>query len=616
MVAGLTATLLPAACDATPFVANMTLGPLGIDYVHIHMCLLSGMPLVSFLLVIVWLATLFYLLGSTADGYFSPTLASLSDRLGVPHDVAGVTFLAFGNGAPDVFSAIAAYNSNVSETGVNELLGGAMFISTVVVGGVAAIGPVKVQQWAFLRDMGALLASLLLFLLLASSNNGDDVERTAVSALMFLGMYGIYVGSVVLSAFVASYNEDEANVPDSKWTDQTNMMIAAFWHALSPKGNDARRMRRMEHQGHHYAFIPTSEAESNADQVGGGKQVAFTEAHPSSRCELTGPRFSSRVYTDYFGLKERDLLSSPLIANGELDLATDGDRMVRKWQQHMRWRWRLRRHVARRFTSDEPFLVKIVSIPQSAFDFLRDITVPLLDQESWSRLKACLSPITVPILVAAVSGYTNVDICRGRFLYRVPVWQSIVVVGGCASAIMSFVTHRLHAPQSLLASSVLLCLAFVACVCWIYAVANELMALLAAVGYITHASNSLLGLTVLAWGNSIGDLITDVSVARAGFPQMAMAGCIGGPVCNILLGLGLPMAFAFVSGRNESFALDAHAWISIVFLFVSLTSTLLVFGHNAYSCPAWYGKVLVVYYCIYSLLNLVVAVGMGPTNEN
>ena len=97
--------------------------------------------------------------------------------------------------------------------------------------------------------------------------------------------------------------------------------------------------------------------------------------------------------------------------------------------------------------------------------------------------------------------------------------------------------------------------------------ANELMALLAAVGYITHASNSLLGLTVLAWGNSLGDFITNVSVARAGFPQMAIAGYFSGPVFNILLGLGLPMVFAVVSGRSEDLPLDAHAKISLVLLF-------------------------------------------------
>ncbi|KAG1704084.1 hypothetical protein DVH05_006097 [Phytophthora capsici] len=601
------AAVLPAACDVSPFVTNMTLGPLEIDYVHIHYCLLADLPLLSFSLLFLWLASLFYFLGSTADGYFSPTLASLSDRLRVPHDVAGVTFLAFGNGAPDVFSAIAAYSSGVGEAGVNELLGGAMFISTVVVGGVAVASTVKVQRWAFLRDVGALIASLVLFLLLTMSSSEGDLGATAVAALMFLAMYGIYVGSVVLPACVARYRTAGDEIHDAKLTGKASLMISAFWHVLSPRGKNVKRMEQPEHR---YAFITRSEAgvdgDSTAHENGTEKSLESKEFEMSSPFGLVGPRFSSRVFDDHFDIEEEDTLSSPLIANDERD--TDDDKQsIPEWQQHLRCRWRLKRRVIGIFRSDKPLMIKVLSTPQAALVFLRDITVPLFDDESWSRPKACLSPVTVPLLVAFTSGYANVDICGGRYPHRVPLWQALVLVGGCISGVISFSTHRSHAPRSLKSSSLLLSLAFVACVCWIYAVATELMALLVAVGYITHASNSLLGLTVLAWGNSVGDFITDVSVARAGFPQMAIAGCFGGPVFNILLGLGLPMAFAFISGRSESLSLDIHAWVSVGFLSVSLVSSLLVFRHYNYRCPVWYGKALMAYYFIYSLLNVVVA---------
>uniref|UniRef100_A0AAV1TM55 Sodium/calcium exchanger membrane region domain-containing protein n=1 Tax=Peronospora matthiolae TaxID=2874970 RepID=A0AAV1TM55_9STRA len=608
--------MLPAACHDNPFVANMTLGPLAIDYVHIHYCYLSGLPFLSFVLLIVWLAALFYFLGSTADGYFSPTLASLSDRLGLPHDVAGVTFLAFGNGAPDVFSAIAAYSSGVRETGVNELLGGAMFISTVVVGGVALTSAVEVQRGAFLRDVGALVASLLLFLLLAVCRNRDDMWSTAVSAVTLLALYGIYVGSVVISAFVARYNAARDTGGSAKMAGGSSLMIAAFWHALSPRGNDAKGVKRFGQRGHNDAFVMGSEGdidvENTADGDGEGRQQELKKLGVSPIREVAGPRFSSRVYNDHFDVEENDALSSPLIAESERDTDNDSKQVLPKWQQHMRLRWRLKRRVIRIFMSNEPLVIKVLCIPQAALVLLRDVTIPLFDNESWSCSKACLSPITVPLLVAATSGYTNIDISGGRFSYRVPLWQVLVIVGSFVSGIVALYTHRSHAPRSFKLSSLLLSLAFVACVCWIYAVANELMALLAAVGYITHISNSLLGLTVLAWGNSVGDLITDVSVARAGFSQMAIAGCFAGPVFNILLGLGLPMVLAFVSGRSEILSLDAHARISLVFLFVSLTSTLVVFGHYKYHCPAWYGKLLIAYYCVYSLINLVVAVRVGP----
>jgi Ca2+/Na+ antiporter len=412
---------------------------------------------------------------------------------------------------------------------------------------------------------------------------------------------------------MARYRAAGDEIREAKQSGKTSLMISAFWHALSPRGNDAKRVQRTEQQEHRYAFI-TRPLDGTADSVADGSEGSdeAKSIEMSSPGEPAGLRFSSRVFDDHFDVEEEDSLSSPLIADDERALDGEDDRgEIPEWQQHLRWRWRLKRRVIRVFTSNEPLYAKVLCIPQATLVLARDITVPLFDDESWSRPKACLSPITVPLLVALTSGYDHVDICSGRYPYHVSLWQALVVVGGCVSGVTSFVTHRSHAPRSLKASSLLLSLAFVACVSWIYAVANELMALLVAVGYITHASNSLLGLTVLAWGNSVGDFITDVSVARAGFPQMAIAGCYGGPVFNILLGLGLPMAYPFVSGRSEELSLDVHAWISLSFLFVSLTTSMLVFRHYKYRCPPWYGKLLMVYYFIYSLLNLAVAFQVG-----
>ncbi|KAL2925818.1 Cation/calcium exchanger 5 [Bienertia sinuspersici] len=78
--------------------------------------------------------------------------------------------------------------------------------------------------------------------------------------------------------------------------------------------------------------------------------------------------------------------------------------------------------------------------------------------------------------------------------------------------------------------------AFVMSVFWISNVAGELLNCLAALGKILNLPPTILGLTVLAWGNSVGDLVADVAVAKAGQPALAMAGCFAGPMFNMLIG--------------------------------------------------------------------------------
>ena len=52
-----------------------------------------------------------YNLASTADEYLSPALEHIVVRFSISESLAGVTFLAFGNGAPEVFSSIATARS-------------------------------------------------------------------------------------------------------------------------------------------------------------------------------------------------------------------------------------------------------------------------------------------------------------------------------------------------------------------------------------------------------------------------------------------------------------------------------------------------------------------------
>jgi Ca2+/Na+ antiporter len=205
-----------------------------------------------------FLILLLYLLGDTADSFFCDTLETIVADTKIPPNVAGVTFLAFGNGSPDVFSAIAAFSgpSHQNKIGLQGLIGAGIFVTTVVVGklfyleeiqtssirtsvfidgqillvdfpgAVAVTTPSKLHRLPFTRDILCYLAALtflgvlcfdgsvttrsflplfLHFLLHArwSLVSPCSLARyrlsqvTLVDAIIFIVFYGVYV-SVVL----------------------------------------------------------------------------------------------------------------------------------------------------------------------------------------------------------------------------------------------------------------------------------------------------------------------------------------------------------------------------------------------------------------------------------
>ena len=99
------------------------------SYVTLWHCTMDG-GWGWFLPLSAWLVVLIYALGTTADVFLIPQLTYLSTLLNLSPDVAGVTLLALGNGAPDVFTGIAV------ATQPGETLDFSLLLSDIVGGSV------------------------------------------------------------------------------------------------------------------------------------------------------------------------------------------------------------------------------------------------------------------------------------------------------------------------------------------------------------------------------------------------------------------------------------------------------------------------------------------------
>lgn len=69
--------------------------------------------------------------------------------------------------------------------------------------------------------------------------------------------------------------------------------------------------------------------------------------------------------------------------------------------------------------------------------------------------------------------------------------------------------------------------------------ANLIVDILTLLDIISGISVAFLGLTLLSWGNSVGDALASISISKKGFGEMAITGCVAGPVFNLMFGMGL-----------------------------------------------------------------------------
>ena len=181
---------------------------------------------------------LMYNLASTADVYLSPSLEYITLRFGLSESLAGVTLLAFGNGAPDVFSAIAASlsgsdtdisgseSSEAEILSISSLVGSAIFISSIVTALAVSVAKpdkkIKVTPVFFIRDLIfeiLCMFYLLLILLVLKKVN-------IYIAVGFIVIYLVYVVLVV----VQSKKPDAEESPEEQ---KKNMEAAKLIHDLN-----------------------------------------------------------------------------------------------------------------------------------------------------------------------------------------------------------------------------------------------------------------------------------------------------------------------------------------------------------------------------------------------
>eukprot|EP01022_Parablepharisma_sp_SALTPOND_P001211 TRINITY_DN105852_c2_g1_i1.p1 TRINITY_DN105852_c2_g1~~TRINITY_DN105852_c2_g1_i1.p1 ORF type:complete len:614 (+),score=8.66 TRINITY_DN105852_c2_g1_i1:158-1999(+) len=474
------------ACDFINDHLDVCVGRSIINFRIVYFCLLQKNLLAAIPLGMLLITFLFYLIGNTAEQYLTPALSKLSQFLRFTEHLAGLTFLALGNGFADFITSVAVIG--LGKPGIymaaSTLVGGSVLngflISPMVV--MLSKRPVRLRANKFGRDLFLLMSSqAVLFVYLL---NGDIHWHFS---LAFPILYIIYVGTCV-------YQERAKTA--KKAINESNQ------HRLSTEFEKE------------YAAACT-EAEARGVEVVRKERESFVRY---STINL------STLIESYVGSPP----PSPELRQRVFKVSGNLARSIknRLWMNNTKRKVRVVEAAHRAMTGLEYVLHHAVSVPCT---FIRNITIPPCDEEDWSRLRASVFPLPAFFVI-----------CLFFELFPHTFFADItfIIIAFCCLvlSLIIYCTTSVSRPPAILPFFTFM--SFVMSAVWLWGFAKLVIDVLEVVGIAADLPLEFLAITFLSLGNGMSFLTTAVSLARMGYSEMALTGCVSVSLFSILLSFG------------------------------------------------------------------------------
>jgi sodium/potassium/calcium exchanger 6 len=505
-------------------------------YLKFNYCNMAGAEAVSFIIMLIWLFLILSVLASTADNFLVPQLETLSEYLKLSPEVAGLTLLAFGNGAPDIFAAKSALNGGNSDFPLLlcDLLGGSVFISTVVLGSVCIVANKnlgsgwQIDKVTFWRDYIFYIVALCSILICASNGSISKTEP-----LVFVSLYVLYIVFAVSTSVWANRNkEDAGDLGDEEaGVDKKEALLAEGSLSTSLQGGN------------------TSDDEDE------GEVMMGLDWDPEAS------KLDKAFYVFEFPFSFLRWISIP-----------GADKQ-----------WNRRRRIWTAVAIPFSLLMIMFDSPWNDGNNFNYMTFLRTGQPNWGGSDGKGHHETSVFTNAPPAWGGDIDIhstyplaFHQAHFSGAPMTPVIFAVGAAAGLLCYFCTTDDALPSFY---PLIVIIAFLSTVMWLDVIAGELVAVIQGFGLIMNISTSILGLTVIAIGNSVGDLVADCAVAKKE-PKMGVAACFGSPMIMNILGTGF--ATLWYLGSNPTATevmtpLNAQARIAYIFLFLSLGSSAIIF---------------------------------------
>ncbi|XP_065735124.1 sodium/potassium/calcium exchanger 2 isoform X2 [Phocoena phocoena] len=486
----------------------------------------------AIILHVVGMIYMFIALAIVCDEFFVPSLTVITEKLGISDDVAGATFMAAGGSAPELFTSLIGVFIAHSNVGIGTIVGSAVFNILFVIGMCALFSReiLNLTWWPLFRDVSFYIIDLIMLIIFFL----DNFIMWWESLLLLTA----YFGYVVFMKF---------NVQVERWVKQ---MI--------------NRNKVVK------VTAPEAQAKSSAAR---DKDEQALPAKPRlQRGGSSASLHNSLMRNSIFQLMIHTLdpLAEELGSYGKLkyyDTMTEEGRFREKASI-------LHKIAKKKCQVDENERqngaanhVEKIELPNSTSTEVEmtpssDASEPVQNGNLSHSIEAAEAQTgedeeDQPLSLAWPSDTHKQVTFLVVFPIVFPLWITLPDVRKPSSRKFFPIT-------------------FFGSITWI-AVFSYLMVWWAhQVGETIGISEEIMGLTILAAGTSIPDLITSVIVARKGLGDMAVSSSVGSNIFDITVGLPLPWLLYTTIHRFQPVAVSSNGlFCAIVLLFIMLLFVIL-----------------------------------------
>ncbi|XP_015283259.1 PREDICTED: sodium/potassium/calcium exchanger 2 [Gekko japonicus] len=462
---------------------------------------------------------MFIALALVCDEFFVPSLTVITEKLEISDDVAGATFMAAGGSAPELFTSLIGVFISHSNVGIGTIVGSAVFNILFVIGMCALFSKevLHLTWWPLFRDVSFYIMDLILLIIFFLDN--------AIMWWESLTLLSAYITYVTFMKFNVQVEEQVRRLLTrnkvEKVTTNSDGKPAAARDQDQPSLPTKPRLQR----GGSSASLHNSLMRNSIFQL-----MIHTLDPLAEELGSYGKLMYYETMTEEGKFRERASILHKMAKTCQVE-----DDEKKNGSAN---------HVGKLEPPNNTTVEVEVTPPSDAAEPLQNGSAFPADEEAEENDE--------PLSLAWP------DTTRKRFTYLVilpivlPLWITLPDVRNPKS--------KKYFPVTFFGS-----------ISWI-AIFSYLMVWWAhQVGETIGISEEIMGLTILAAGTSIPDLITSVIVARKGLGDMAVSSSVGSNIFDITVGLPLPWLLYAAFNNFVSVKVSSNGlFCAIVLLFIML----------------------------------------------